>query len=116
MPRGELLGSAVLLLLADEIVTVMLLSSAEAWEKVMWRSAASFVGEAKRLSGRMCSKLSERSESLSLVWRSSLLPLIIVSEHDIVPSTPRDLAASRPVSNSSESSLWLMASEAAMKF
>lgn len=62
MVRGELLDSRGALLLEDVIVVTGVLSSVEAvagaWEKKDdCFSATTFVGEAKRLSGRMCSKL-----------------------------------------------------------
>lgn len=57
MVRGEPLGSAGVLL-EDVIATGILSStSAEAWVKTDWFSAADFLGEVNRLSGRMCSKL-----------------------------------------------------------
>lgn len=58
MVRGEAVGRTGVLLEDDVIVTCVPSSADdEACEKTDWFSAASFVGEANRLSGRMCSKL-----------------------------------------------------------
>lgn len=78
-------GSTGLLLEAGVFEIVVLSSTeAEAVEKTE-RSPADFVGEAKRLSGRMCSKLSWRSKSAGLELSSVLLlplslPLLLLQD------------------------------------
>lgn len=58
MLRVVVVGSIGILLLEVAVVIGELTpASAESVENAAWFSAADFVGEAKRLSGRMCSKL-----------------------------------------------------------
>lgn len=57
MVRGELVVKSAVS--SEDVIVRGTLSSAsaEASENMVWCSGADFVGEANRLSGRMCSKL-----------------------------------------------------------
>lgn len=61
----EVVGSIEMLLVVVAVIGELTPASAESVENEAWCSAADFVGEAKRLSGRMCSKLLQHQTKIN---------------------------------------------------
>lgn len=66
----EVVGSIEMLLVVVAVIGELTPASAESVENEAWCSAADFVGEAKRLSGRMCSKLLQHQTKINNIRKN----------------------------------------------